>query len=203
MSELTTQQVSEYLQQNPDFFLENPGVFACMNFGSQHESVASLQLRQQQLLREQNLALQEQLQQLVSQAKQNEQVYQVFSACHRQLMSDCEFVELASSLEQLICEQLQLNECKLVQYNDALQPLINSRLHAQGHYLGRLSEQEQTLIFNHTCKSAALYLIGEPDAPLALLASASEDEQHFEPAQDSFFIFEFVKALQERLATSS
>ncbi|MEO2269137.1 DUF484 family protein [Pseudoalteromonas sp. YIC-656] len=202
MSELSKEQVAEYLQQNPDFFLQHPHLFAVMNFGGAHESVASLQLRQQQLLREQNQHLQHQLQQLISQAKQNEQVYQVFSACHRQLMSDCEFIELAQGLEELICAQLHISECKLVKFTPDLQPLLDKRLN-NSHYLGRLSEQEQSLIFNNPSKSAALYLIGEPEAPIALLAFASEDELHFEPAQDSFFIFEFVKALQERLATLS
>ena len=92
MSELSKEQVAEYLQQHPDFFLQHPHLFAAMNFGASHESVASLQLRQQHLLREQNQHLQQQLRQLIQQAKQNEQVYQVFSACHRQLMSDCEFI---------------------------------------------------------------------------------------------------------------
>ncbi|MFY8275519.1 DUF484 family protein [Pseudoalteromonas sp. SSDWG2] len=201
MSDLDDNQVALYLQEHPDFFLQHPEVFALMNFGTSVESVASLQLRQQQVLREQNQNLQQQLAQLIQQAKQNEQVYQVFSACHRQLMTDCEFMDLAQGLETLICDQLHISECKLVKFSDALTPLLDKRLHENNHYLGRLSEQEQALIFNGECKSAALYLIGETDAPLALLAFASLDELHFEPAQDSFFIFEFVKALQERLAS--
>ncbi|MBS3799328.1 MULTISPECIES: DUF484 family protein [unclassified Pseudoalteromonas] len=203
MSELSKEQIADYLKDNPDFLLQHPEVFAAMNLGATHESVASLQLRQQQVLREQNRALQQQLQQLVAQAKQNEKVFQVFSACHRQLMRDAEFVELAAGLEALICEQLQISECKLIKFTDELQPLLDKRLEQNNHYLGRLSEQEQALIFAGQSKSAALYLIGELPSPLAILAFASEDELHFEPAQDSLFIFEFVKALQERLTALS
>ncbi|WP_105253544.1 DUF484 family protein [Pseudoalteromonas sp. T1lg75] len=203
MSELSKEQIANYLKDNPDFLLQHPEVFAVMNLGATHESVASLQLRQQQVLREQNRAQQHQLQQLVAQAKQNEKVFQVFSACHRQLMRDAEFVELAAGLEALICEQLQISECKLVKFTDELQPLLDKRLEQNNHYLGRLSEQEQALIFAGQSKSAALYLIGELPSPLAILAFASEDELHFEPAQDSLFIFEFVKALQERLTALS
>lgn len=203
MSKVTAQQVSDYLTANPDFFVEHPEVFAQMRFTHPAQDVASLQLRQQQLLREQNQALKDELNNIHQCAHKNEQVYQVFSACHRLLMNDAEFAELAINLEQLICTELGLSECKLIQYTDSLDALVNNRLATHGHYLGRLSDTEQELVFETPCKSAALYLIGEQSKPVALLAFASEDELHFEPAQDSFFILEFVKALQERLATSS
>ena len=110
------------------------------------------------------------------------------------------FSDLAENLESLISANLELCECKLLQYTPQFDSIITHRLTNQPRYLGRINQQEQALLFNHECQSVALYLIGDVQTPLAILAFASKDPMHFEPSHDSFFIDEFAKALHTKLS---
>ncbi len=201
MNEISQEQVIAYLRDNPDFFSHHPELLPSLALPHSPLGASSLLVRQQQMLRDKNNQLHGQLQELIEQARRNEQIYQVFSACHRLLMTDLDFHQLAESLQTLICQQLPLNECRLLPFTANLHALVEHRLKDQGHYLGRLNQQEQKLLFEHECQSAAIYLIGESDNPIAILAFASRDEMHFDPTQDSLFVGEFVKALRERLAS--
>lgn len=200
MSELTPKQVADFLTANPTFLLDNPSVLAQLQLQHQDNHVPSLALRAQQQLRIENQQLKNQLQQLATQAKQNEHIYRVFSDCQHHLMAQTSVSELTQKIEQHLSQAFNVSQCKLLKYQSDYDDILTHRLKDANHYLGRLSVQEQQLLFNDNCQSAAIYLIGEPNSPLALLAFASDDELHFEPSQDSFFIFEFIKALQARLA---
>ncbi|MEM7150950.1 MAG: DUF484 family protein, partial [Pseudomonadota bacterium] len=128
-----------------------------------------------------------------------ELVYRLFSQCHRQLWSNYDFNTLASNLRNIICMSPTINECKLVRYDSAFEGLVKHRLSDSNHYLGRVNQQERDLLFNDDTQSTALYLIGEPTNPYAILAFGSHDENHFEPSQDNLFVLDFVRSLQIRL----
>ncbi len=200
MNTLTEQQVADYLLQTPDFLLLHHHVLESLNLQQEQAGTHSLFMRQQRVLRERNQQLIEQQQQLIHIAKKNEIIYQVFSACHRHLLIHNSFDELALNITTLICNELTLKECKLIKYKPELDSIISHRLTEQVQYLGRINKKEQEILFASHCQSTALYLIGEPKHPLAILAFSSDDDAHFSPTQDSFFILEFVKALAIKLA---
>ena len=130
---------------------------------------------------------------------ENESIYRLFSQCHRQLWTNYDFKTLATNLRNIICTSPAISECHLVRYETKYDALIEHRLEETGTYLGRVSQQERDLLFAEQTQSTALYLIGNNQHPVAILAFGSLDANHFEPAKDSFFVLEFVRSLQLRL----
>ncbi|MGO2477691.1 MAG: DUF484 family protein [Pseudoalteromonas sp.] len=199
MSQVTPQQVTEYLQQNPDFLLQNPALLTQLELQQQAQGATSLVHIQQRKLREHNTLLKNQIDTLIAQAKENELIYRLFSECHRQLWTNYDFKTLASNLRNIICTNPEVSECHLVRYEKKYDDLIAHRLADSGSYLGRANEQERELLFSKSTQSTALYLIGNNQNPVDILAFGSDNMSHFEPAKDSFFILEFVRSLQLRL----
>ncbi|ATC92923.1 DUF484 family protein [Pseudoalteromonas tunicata] len=200
MSQLDANEIAEYLALHPDFLVQFPELLDALNLYHNQPGAISLQSHQQKRLQQQLQQQQQQLNTLLAHARKSEQIYQVFSSCHRHLMLHDNFADLASNLVSLISANLDICECKLLKYEPYLASIVTHRLANQPRYLGRINQQEQALLFNNECQSVALYLIGDAQTPLAILAFASKDPIHFEPSQDSFFINEFVKALHTKLS---
>jgi len=199
MNKITKQQVSDFLTENPDFLLQNPDVLAQLELQQKAQGATSLVHIQQRQLREHNTKLKAQIEQLIEQATENESIYRLFSQCHRQLWTNYDFKTLATNLRNIICTNPAISECHLVRYEAKYDGLIEHRLKDSGTYLGRVSQQERDLLFAEQTQSTALYLIGNNQHPVAILAFGSLDATHFEPAKDSFFVLEFVRSLQLRL----
>ncbi|WP_404341542.1 DUF484 family protein [Pseudoalteromonas mariniglutinosa] len=199
MSTLTEQQVADFLLANPDFLIKHSDVLAQLELQQQATGATSLVHIQQRQLREHNTILKNRIDHLIEQAQENEQIYRLFSECHRQLWTNYDFKTLAVNLRNIICTNPDINECHLVKYNKKYDDLITHRLQHNGIYLGRINAQERALLFSDNTQSSALYLIGSADHPVAILAFGSDDINHFEPAKDSFFVLEFVRSLQLRL----
>jgi len=199
MSELSTEQVIDYLQQHPDFLVQHPELLAQLELQQQTQGATSLVHIQQRQLREHNTLLKSQIDTMSKHATQNELVYRLFSQCHRQLWSNYDFNTLASNLRHIICTSPNISDCKLIKYSPQYNVLIKHRLTNSAHYLGRINQQERILLFSNTTQSAAVYLIGEVKNPIAILAFGSNDPNHFEPTQDNLFVLDFVQALQLRL----
>ncbi|ALP52046.1 hypothetical protein Tel_02205 [Candidatus Tenderia electrophaga] len=66
--------IAEYLHQNPEFFEQNPDVLAELNISHQLSGAVSLIERQITTLREQNLKLKTQLENLIQIARDNDQL---------------------------------------------------------------------------------------------------------------------------------
>ena len=199
MSELTKEQVAEYLARHPDFLIEQPKLLAQLELHHKTQGATSLVHIQQRQLREHNTQLKNQIHSMSEHATQNELVYRLFSQCHRQLWTNYDFNTLAANLRNIICTSPHISECRLVKYNNTFDELIEHRLSQFGHYLGRVNQQERELLFCENTQSSAIYLIGCAEKPVAILAFGSHDENHFEPAQDNLFVLDFVHALQLRL----
>ncbi|ASM52456.1 hypothetical protein PNIG_a0112 [Pseudoalteromonas nigrifaciens] len=199
MSELNAQQVVDYLQHHPDFLIQHPELLAQLELQQQAQGATSLVHIQQRQLREHNTLLKNQIASMSKYAAQNEQVYRLFSLCHQQLCSNNDFDALASNLQDIICSNPDISDCRLVKYDTKYAQLVEHRLSNSGHYLGRINQQERDLLFSDTTQSTAIYLIGDINKPIAILAFASNNANHFEPAQDTLFVLDFVVALQSRL----
>lgn len=110
-----------------------------------------------------------------------------------------DFDELAKQLNNVISKELAVKESKLIRFEPKLQSIITHRLNDSKTYLGRTTLDEVKMLFNETCQSIALYLIGDVDAPLGILAFSSDDPLQFTPSHDNTFINEFVQALKIKL----
>ncbi|MDN3384588.1 DUF484 family protein [Pseudoalteromonas sp. APC 3358] len=199
MSELSKEQVIDYLHQHPDFLVQHPELLTQLELQQQAQGATSLVHIQQRQLREHNTLLKNQIDAMSKHATQNELVYRLFSQCHRQLWNHDDFDTLANNLRNIICSSEDVNDCKLVKYNPKYDELIAHRLTHSGHYLGRINQQERELLFSEDTQSVAIYLIGDTKHPIAILAFGSSNVNHFEPAQDNLFVLDFINALHLRL----
>jgi uncharacterized protein len=199
MSELTAAQVVAYLQQHPDFLLQHPELLAQLELQQQAPGATSLVHIQQRQLREHNTQLKNSMATMRKHAAENELVYRLFSQCHRELWGNYDFNTLASNVKNIICSSPQISACKLVKYEAKYSELVTHRLAENGYYLGRINQQERSLLFSDNIHSTAIYLIGGINKPIAILAFGSDDANHFEPAQDNLFVLDFVRSLHLRL----
>jgi uncharacterized protein YigA (DUF484 family) len=200
MNKLSEQQVVDYLEENTDFLVNNPNLLSQLDLIQQQTGVSSLAIRQQKILREKNQDLKQNLADLIKIAKKNESIFQTFSACYRDLMVTDNFDDLSKQLKHVICQDSEIKECQLIQYHIKLNSIITHRLTEHKHYLGRPTQDEISILFNEDCQSIALYLIGDIDSPLGVLAFSSDDPFHYTPSQDNLFIKEFVQALAIKLS---
>ncbi|TMN71833.1 DUF484 domain-containing protein [Pseudoalteromonas sp. S1727] len=199
MSQITPEQVADFLRENPCFLQQNSDLLAQLELQQHAQGATSLVHIQQRQLREHNTMLKSKIASLIAHAKENELIYSLFSECHRQLWTNYDFKTLAINLRNIICTNPAISECHLLKYESKFDELIAHRLQPGGIYLGRVNQQERDLLFKIDIQSSALYLIGNSQHPIAILAFGSADPNHFEPAKDSLFVLEFVRSLQLRL----
>jgi len=198
---LDAELVIEYLEQHPNFFEQHPQVLANMNVRHQQAGSVSLVERQQRILREQIVALQEEITALMSNARRNESIFKGYSALYVELLK-CESLEqVLASLEKTFHEQLGLPGLSLKFFDspmalpeqftftsDTHKQLLSKRFQEKPIYMGRLSKEEQQLLFgNEPIESVALVLLGQQQE-LGMLAFGSKDAAHFDPDMDYLLI---------------
>ncbi|KPV93832.1 hypothetical protein AN214_04128 [Pseudoalteromonas sp. P1-9] len=201
MNELDERQVVDYLEQNRDFLQKHPELLARLSIYDEPNGTTSLVKRQQSLLQNKNRELTDKLSHLIDNATNNEHIFKVFNQCHRLLLKTDTLEALQEKLTQTLCKGFNLLDCQLIPVNpDTHQTLLDQRFSVQTSFLGRLSQDEQMLLFKKTVGSVAVYLVGDKNTPTAILAFASSDETHYHPEQNSVFVLEFIQALNIKLS---
>ena len=193
--------VMDYLEQNPDFFDRHPDVLVRLNMRHQQSGSVSLVERQQRILREQIGALQDEITVLMGNARRNEQIFKGYSALYVDLLHCDTLDDVLESLKKTFQEQLALPELSLKffdspvdlpeQYtfaSDTHKQLLSKRFQGHSVYLGRLTQDEQKLLFrDEPVESVALVLLGQ-NQELGMLAFGSKDPAHFDPDMDYLLI---------------
>lgn len=200
-SDLDETLVMDYLEQNPDFFDRHPDVLVRLNMRHQQAGSVSLVERQQRILREQIGALQDEITLLMGNARRNEQIFKGYSELYVELLHCDSLEDVLGSLKKTFQEQLALPELNLKffdspvelpeQYtfaSDTHKQLLSKRFVDQSVYLGRLTQEEQKLLFkDEPVESVALILLGQ-NQELGMLAFGSTDAAHFDPDMDYLLI---------------
>lgn len=193
--------IAEYLQENPDFFDRNPELLTRINLQHHNEGSVSLVERQQRILRSQIAELQEEITELMSNARRNEMIFRGYSALYVDLLRCETLTEVLDSLRTTFQQQLALPELTLKFFDspvslpdqftfaaDTHKQLLSKRFGDSSVYLGRLTQEEQRLLFQDTkVESVALVLLGR-DQQLGMLAFGSKDPSHFDPSMDYLLI---------------
>ncbi len=198
---LNAELVVEYLEQHPNFFEQHGHLLAQMNLRHQQAGSVSLIERQQRILREQVTALQEEITALMANARRNEKIFKGYSALYVQLLNCDTIDDVLASMKQTFQDQLALPELSLKffdspidlpeQYSfasDTHKQLLSKRFEKQSVYLGRLTKEEQKLLFrDEQVESVALVLLGH-NQELGMLAFGSKNPAHFDPEMDYLLI---------------
>ena len=215
---LSDELVSDYLQDNPEFFNRNSQLITGLRLNDNQRGTVSLVERQQQKLRQKVHDLEDEITQLLSVANHNEQLFMLYSDLYLRLL-DCQSAEeLLDCLDQTTTELLSLSAFKLCLLNKAEVPfshqclsendctgVMQNRLANDDYYFGRLQASEQQLIFSQTCTgSVVLIKLAHNEKTQGFLAISSKDAQHFDPRMDTLLLSQFkklvAKLLQQHLA---
>lgn len=210
ISEVTEHSVKHYLQNHPEFFNEHPELIEKLAVPHDQKGSVSLVELQSEQLRKKNRALSLKLNQLISIAKQNEEIYRIYADLNLQLLSCRFFSEVQDVLEDVMSKKLRMSAVTLKPFSGAhalpeiqRKLFIEKRFKKDCFFFGRLSHHEQQLLFSDaSVESVALMLLGEK-GELGILAVGSRDPGHFNPDMDTLLITQlqqFLNVLLPNLA---
>ncbi|GAB5381371.1 MAG: DUF484 family protein [Aliiglaciecola sp.] len=202
VADVTAQDVRDYLIQNPDFFVDFPELAEKLAIPHLHKGSVSLVELQSEQLRDKNKLLSQKLNQLITIAKQNEEIYRIYADLNLQLLSCRFFSEVEEILETVMLQKLKMSAVKLKSFTGAhalpeiqRKLFIEKRFKQECFFFGRLSQHEKQLLFSQSnVESVALMLLGEK-GELGILAVGSRDPGHFNPDMDTLLITQLQQFL--------
>lgn len=206
---ITAQQVVDYLQDNPDFFVQHSQVLDSVQLSTSPEGTISLPQRQIERLKIKNEQSQEQLHALIDNARQNTQLQsKVHELCLR-LMDAKSLYALLPVLMSELKQQFNADEVALrLFYKGDTEPTLPDTsdnivpLHADDNSLrifdgllakqqpvcGRLTNKQKELLFmeqaDRVNSVACLPLGHDPCAGLLAIASYDANRFHADMATD-------------------
>jgi len=198
--------IEEYLIENPNFFTKYPALLNKLNVTTKEQGTVSLVQRQQRIMREKIVTLEDEITSLMSIASQNQRLYQKFSTLFFELLSCQSLIAIDETLAHHFINELALTHVSFMLYASnapkslsinrrSLDNLLVQRLGRNFHYFGRINQQEQQLLFNHPEPgSVALIALGS-NGDLGLLAISSEDANHFHPDMDNLMLMQLTKLI--------
>lgn len=205
---ISAEDVATYLNNNPDFFTQQPDVIESLALSTSPEGTISLAQKQVERLQNRSKQLQEQLAALIDNARQNADLQsRVHQLCLR-LMDANNLEELLPSLISELKQEFNADEVALRLFYTGEQTKLPetseniAQLHADDKNLnvfdkllskqqpvcGRLSKAQKEVLFNEQAeavKSVACLPIGhEPCAGLLAIASFDANRFHADMATD-------------------
>lgn len=189
-------QVRAYLEAHPEFFEQQAEFLAEVKLVHPQRGSISLVDRQLDKLREQNQQLREEITELMGIAKHNETIYRSFCSLYLALLPCNSINEVQQKLQSNLIEMLGLSCITMWPLSgqqdwvprrnpidhEALSSLVRRRLGEQPFYFGRLSAQDQELVFEDGNAASAALMTLEDEA--ILLGFGSADPAHFNPNLD-------------------
>lgn len=201
-SNLTADDVADYLKENSDFFQQYPDLLLTMNLSAQPNGSVSLVERQMQGLRQRNKEFEEELRHVIRNAHDNEQLLQQTIGLSLTLIP-CENIEsLTTSLfmelkklfdiefqSLLLDESIFSGKTNLSVNMDSIRKTLGDNFPKQQPVCGRLKSAEKNILFKTDVpvKSVAILPLGKT-GELGLLVLGSEDPSHFDPEMGDLFL---------------
>ncbi len=201
------QSVADYLRRHPEFFEDKPTLLADLRVPHATGPAVSLVERQVAVLREDNVSLQKQLEELVQVARENNQLNAELHKFTLQIIGN----DSLDALLTLIDKQLRRNfSASLVALRllvgandgktasrdefsadaDALRGLFRRLLSAGKPYCGRLSGEQLAVLFGEQAESiasSAVLPLGK-QGDLGLLAIGSFERDRYHTNMDTSFL---------------
>lgn len=202
-SQISEEQVAEYLQQHPDFFTGNEYLLEKLYVPHQRGNTVSLVERQTSLLRQKNRQLHDYLGDLVNVARENDIQFNKTKNMVLALLEAETLDDVAVAIDESLCQDFysdttalllfsdqpqEQNNLRLISQSDAvaIQPLADSSQTSCGH----LTELQNQFLFREQAfkvKSAAAVPLVKGET-LGLLAIGSFDPDYFQSNQGTLFL---------------
>jgi uncharacterized protein YigA (DUF484 family) len=217
LPDLDQQEVASYLEQNPDFFLNRDSLLLSMQLP--HPSVGndavSLVERQVSLLRQRNLSMRRQLEEMKRTALENQEIFQKCSALCLELINANDADAFFASLEAGFKHEFNSDACSLIIFSDYAQTInhytsslpevqvrefVGNIIDSDVPTLGVLRDAEQDFLFRHASEkvgSAAVLPI-VTHRRIGLLAIGNSSPAYFNRDQGTLFL-SFIADVLARL----
>lgn len=199
LEQLDAELVVDYLQSHPDFFSQHPQVLTQLQLKHEAQGSVSLVERQQRVLREKILGLEDEITALMANAQRNEQLFRSYSALYQALLQAKTVAAIEQQLTNTFITQLGLSAFSLKIFSqhpsvsehqqfsaDTHKQLLSRRFTDSDVYLGRLPKAEQQLLFAASAQVESVALLQLQG--VGLLALGSRDPLHFQPTMDALLI---------------
>ncbi len=213
-TDLTADEVADYLKQHPDYFHHRDDLLAKLSIPHQRGDTISLVERQVTLLRERNSELNQRLGSLVTIARDNDQL---FEQCRRLLLALMEsdtLDQVADTLEDSLLHDFRVDYCSFILINDRsletrvrmcrerelsrhVQDLLSHNVQGNRTVCGRLRADEASFLFSGHASmiaSAAVTPLHYHER-LGILALGSRQADQFRAGVDTLFVRFIADAL--------
>ena len=202
---LTASEVEDYLKQYPNFFRSRDTLLEALSLTGDSGNTVSLVERQVDGLREQNAAITERLDELISVAERNNEVFNKCRSLVLSLISSSDSDSFFSALEQSFKREFNSTTYSLIIFGKEPRHInhfasivseasaadyVGTLMRAKEPVLGVLRPPEQDFLFRHASdkiESAAVLAVRAKNLN-ALLAIGSESPTYFESGLGTLFI---------------
>ncbi len=214
---LSAAQVAEYLMQHPEFFVEHDQLLADLHLpGFSGSGAVSLVDRQAKVMRERNSELRHRLAQLMTVARDNEQIFKLTRKLGLALLEADSLQAVTRAIHDSLLTEFRADHAHLFLYDASLpnddfvtvlpaqnvQRHVGSLLQHGNVSCGALRRDELNFLFPGYASlegSAALIPLHFKQ-DIGLLAIGSHDPAHFSPSMDTLFVSYMGEAIARRLA---
>ena len=216
-SVLAPAQVTEFLRQNPDFFVGRDELLLKMTLPHRRGDAISLVERQVALLRERAMDYRHQLAQLTENARDNEKLFERLQLLVLSLLDCNDLVQLVDVISDSLNHEFGIEFHSLILFDQPSLPArsvsVKQAVNALGSIMisgkaicGQVTEDKLDFLFQEQAgqiHSVAIiplnYPLGEP-RQLGVLAMGSRDKRHFRASMGTVFISYLGEVLSRILA---
>lgn len=205
-SKLSSSQVGEYLRVHPEFFIEQDDLLAELSLPHESGKAISLLERQVTILRERGIDARQKLNNLIENARNNDQLFDTTRNLVLALLRAKNITEIADVAQDQLSNHINVDACEIilvernhlgvspsvrVEKSDKLQKDFGDVFRLKRTHCGVQSDEQLAYLFpqHHSkIKSTALCPVVSNSEVLALLAFGNHAENFFNVNLDTLFL---------------
>ena len=203
---LSEEQVAEYLRNHPEFFLAQDDVLADLTLPHESGKAISLLERQVTILRERGVEARQKLNNLLENARNNDQLFDTTRNLVLALLRAQNITEIAEVAQDQLATHVNIDACEVILVNradlevapsirvqslDSLKQDFEDVFRLKRTYCGALDKEQIAQLFKSAGKSirsTALCPVMNNSQVLAMLALGNKTENYFNINLDTLFL---------------
>lgn len=205
-SELTSDQVADYLRSNPRFFVEQEELLAELSLPHQSGKAISLVERQVSLLRDRGIEARQKLNNLLENARNNDQLFDTTRNLVLALLRAQGVTEIAAVTQDQLSNHANIDACEIIvveqptlKVSDSVRTAPSEQLRRdfadvfrlKRTHCGAIAKDQIDYLFpnsNNKIRSTALCPVISNGEVLALLAFGNQVDNYFNVNLDTLFL---------------
>ena len=206
VNELSAEDVANFLKANPDFFIKQEDLLADLSLPHESGKAISLLERQVTILRDRGLDARQKLNNLLENARNNDQLFDTTRNLVLALLRAKTITEIADVTQDQLSNQTNIDACEIIllsqdelKVSDTVRTESEAKLKTQfadvfrlkRTHCGSLDEEQTRYLFpgnGNNIKSTALCPIISNSEVLAIIAFGNQSDNYFNVNLDTLFL---------------